>query len=45
MRTAVEQVLDRHLPATYEYVLFKEKCDAVFELMLDHAGTDRKWAA
>ncbi len=45
VRTAVEQVLDEHLPATYKRVLFKEKCDAVFELMLDHASTDRKWAA
>ena len=24
---------------------FKEKCDAVFDLMIDHASTDRKWAA
>ena len=45
VRTAVEQVLDEHLPATYKRVLFKEKCDAVFELMIDHASTDRKWAA
>jgi type I restriction enzyme R subunit len=45
VRTAVEQVLDKHLPTTYDRVLFKEKCDAVFDLMLDYASTDRKWAA
>jgi type I restriction enzyme R subunit len=45
VRTAVEQVLDENLPDTYDRILFKEKCDTVFELMLDYASTDRKWAA
>ena len=45
VRTAVEQVLDANLPDTYDRMLFKEKCDTVFELMLDYASTDKKWAA
>ena len=45
VRTAVEQVLDKNLPETYDRILFKEKCDNVFERMLDYASTDRKWAA
>lgn len=45
VRTAVEQVLDVNLPDTYDRILFKEKCDTVFELRLDYACTDKKWAA
>ena len=45
VRAAVEQVLDANLPDTYDRMLFKEKCDTVFELMLDYASTDKKWAA
>jgi type I restriction enzyme R subunit len=41
----VEQVLDINLPASYDRVLFKEKCDHVFEMVLDYAGNGRKWAA
>lgn len=45
VRTAVEQVLDTNLPDSYDRVIFKEKCDNVFELMLDYASQGRKWAA
>lgn len=45
VRSAVEQVLDSNLPESYDRVLFKEKCDNVFELVLDYASQGRKWAA
>ena len=45
VRSAVEQVLDSNLPESYDRMLFKEKCDNVFYLMLDYASHGRKWAA
>jgi type I restriction enzyme R subunit len=45
VRSAVEQVLDTNLPDSYDRVLFREKCDNVFHLMLDYASHGRKWAA
>lgn len=45
VRSAVEQVLDTNLPESYDRVLFREKCDNVFYLMLDYASHGRKWAA
>ncbi|HEX2994092.1 MAG TPA: type I restriction enzyme endonuclease domain-containing protein [Anaerolineales bacterium] len=45
VRSAVEQVLDSNLSASYDRVLFREKCDNVFYLMLDYASHGRKWAA
>lgn len=45
VRAAVEKVLDQNLPASFDRVLFKEKCDNVFEMMLDNAAQGRKWAA
>ena len=44
-RKAVEQVLDENLPDSYDRVLFGEKCDGIFDLMLDYAQQGRKWAA
>ncbi|WP_239250349.1 hypothetical protein [Candidatus Nitrotoga sp. M5] len=45
VRSAVEKVLDSNLPESYDRVLFREKCDSVFYLMLDYASHGRKWAA
>lgn len=45
VRAAVEQVLDMNLPESFDRVLFKEKCDNVFETLLDYAAQGRKWAA
>jgi type I restriction enzyme R subunit len=45
VRSAVEKVLDENLPETYDRVMFKEKCDNLFELILDYASNGRKWAA
>jgi type I restriction enzyme R subunit len=45
VRSAVEQVLDKQLPGSYNRVLFKKKCDAVFDSMLNYASQGQKWAA
>jgi type I restriction enzyme R subunit len=45
VRSTVEKVLDSELPESYDRVLFREKCDNVFHLMLDYASHHRKWAA
>jgi type I restriction enzyme R subunit len=45
VRSAVEQVLDNNLPESYDRVLFREKCDNVFYLVLEYASHGRKWAA
>lgn len=45
VRDAVEQVLHKQLPDSYNRVLFKKKCDAVFETMLNYAAQGEKWAA
>ena len=33
------------LPVTYERALFKQKCDNVYDLVVDHASRGRRWAA
>jgi type I restriction enzyme R subunit len=38
-------VLDNNLPESYDRVLFREKCDNVFYLVLEYASHGRKWAA
>ena len=45
VRSEIERVLDEGLPDTYERALFKQKCDNVFELVVDYASRGRKWAA
>jgi type I restriction enzyme R subunit len=45
VRSEIERVLDEDLPETYERALFKQKCDNVFELVVDYASRGRKWAA
>ena len=45
VRSAVEEVLNRTLPDNYDKALFREKCDKVFNVILDYAGSGRKWAA
>ncbi len=45
VRSAVEKVLDTNLPESYDRILFREKCDNVFYLMLDYASHGRKWVA
>lgn len=45
VRSEIERVLDEDLPKTYERTLFKQKCDNVFDLVVDYASRGRKWAA
>ena len=45
VKAAVEQVLDDDLPKSYDRVLFKEKSDNVFELIVDFAVQGKKWVA
>jgi type I restriction enzyme R subunit len=45
VRSAVESVLDTHLPKSYDRAVFTEKCNNVFDLMLNYASQGLKWAA
>ena len=45
VQSAVEEVLHTHLPDSYDRVVFTEKCDNVFDLMLNYASQGIKWAA
>ncbi|MGC8119776.1 type I restriction enzyme endonuclease domain-containing protein [Marinobacter sp. VGCF2001] len=45
VKAAIEEVLDKDLPESYDRVAFKEKCDNVFELVVEFAATGRKWVA
>ena len=45
VKTAVEKVLDKDLPDSYDRTVFREKCDNIFELIVDLAVHSRKWTA
>ncbi len=45
VRKALETVLDENLPESYDRLIFKEKCDKVYNLIVDFADRGRKWAA
>ncbi len=44
VRSAVEAVLDDKLPETYDRAVFTEKCNIVFDTMLNYASHGLKWA-
>lgn len=44
VRSAVEAVLDDKLPDTYDRAVFTEKCNVVFDTMLNYASQGLKWA-
>ena len=44
VKTAVEEVLDLDLPTSYD-LLFKDKCESVFDLIYDYAQKGEKWVA
>ena len=44
VKSTVEEVLDESLPNTYDRILFKTKCDTVFDLIYDQANKGAKWA-
>lgn len=45
VRSAVEDVLHTNLPDSYDRAVFAEKCNNVFEAMLNYASQGVKWAA
>jgi type I restriction enzyme R subunit len=45
VRSTVESVLDSHLPKSYDRIVFTEKCNNVFDLMVNYASQGLKWAA
>jgi type I restriction enzyme, R subunit len=45
VRSEIERVLDEDLPDSYDRTTFKQKCDKVYELIVEYAMRGRKWAA
>ena len=45
VRSEIERVLDAELPVSYERALFQQKCDKVYDLVVDHASRGRRWVA
>lgn len=45
VKSALEEVLDKTLPESYDRKIFKIKCDNVFELIYEYASKGVKWAA
>jgi type I restriction enzyme R subunit len=45
VKSAIEEVLDQTLPKSYDRVLFRKKCDKVFELILNMSAQGERWAA
>lgn len=45
VRSVIEEVLDKDLPDNYGRLEFKDKCDRVYELVVDFAANGRKWVA
>lgn len=46
VKDAIEEVLDEELSEEgYDRRIFKEKCDNVYELVIDFASNGRKWAS
>jgi type I restriction enzyme, R subunit len=44
VKSLVEDVLDQDLPDTYDRIIFKAKCDNVFDLIYTRASAGQKWA-
>ncbi|MDD5343053.1 MAG: DUF3387 domain-containing protein, partial [Smithella sp.] len=45
VKLAIEEVLDKDLPETYEKDLFKEKSNKLYDLIYEYAARGQKWAA
>lgn len=45
VKAAVEEVLDKDLPDSYDRITFKEKSDNVFDLIVEFAANGKKWVA
>lgn len=44
VKSTIEEILDNNLPETYDRILFKTKCDTVFDLIYTYASKKQKWA-
>jgi type I restriction enzyme, R subunit len=44
VKSTVEDVLDQNLPDRYDRVIFKTKCDTVYNLIYTRASSGQKWA-
>jgi type I restriction enzyme R subunit len=45
VKSALEEVLDSELPASYDRALFSEKSRALYELILGYSARGEKWTA
>ncbi|CDU09304.1 putative Type I site-specific restriction-modification system, R (restriction) subunit and related helicase [Vibrio diabolicus] len=45
VKNAIEEVLDEDLPDSYGRIDFKDKCDKVYDLVVDFAANKKKWVA
>jgi type I restriction enzyme R subunit len=45
VKTAIEEVLDKELPETYDKDIFKEKSRKLYELVFEYASKGLKWAS
>jgi type I restriction enzyme, R subunit len=45
VKTAIDEVLDKDLPETYEKELFREKSQKLYDLVYEYSAKGFKWAA
>lgn len=45
VKSAIEEVLDKQLPETYDKKIFSTKCNNIYNLVYDYAQRGSKWAA
>ena len=45
VKSAIEEVLDKQLPETYDRKIFSAKCNNIYNLIYDYAQRGSKWAA
>lgn len=45
VKSAIEEVLDKQLPETYDRKIFSTKCNNIYNLVYDYAQKGSKWAA
>lgn len=44
VKTAIEEVLDKNLPANYDRLTFKQVCDRIYNLIFERASLGLAWA-
>jgi type I restriction enzyme R subunit len=45
VKNAVEEVLHKELPESYDRILFKNTCERAYELIYEYASKGAKWTA